>query len=309
MKRVRARAYASIANLGYGFDVFAVCVTAGYDEVELVLGERGTKIEGDGARSISTAPRRNTASVALERLLRDAGVERRIGIRLRKGVPLGGGLGSSGASAVAAVVAADRLLGLRLSRQKLVGFAAHGETAAAGAAHADNVAASLFGGFVIVEKHDSERVLHLTPPRALRFVIATPAIALTTAQARRALPRRVPLADYSQGCARSGMIVAAIARGDVRELGRAIEGSPTDRARARLVPGFDDVCRDARAAGAAGATLSGAGPSVAAVVDADAVDPRRVAAAMGDAFGRAGLAAVTRIARVAGRARVIEARR
>jgi len=310
MKSVRARAYASIANLGYGFDVFAVCVHCGFDEVDVSLRPSGSRleVEGEAGRAIPGSIERNTAGVAAARLMRDLGVECPIGIRVHKGVSTGGGLGSSAASAAAAVVAVNRMFGLGLTRRRLVPYAAHGETASAGASHADNVAAALFGGFVVVEKRDPTRVLHLKPRGALRFAIAAPKVSLTTQAARRALPRTVAIEEYSQGCARSAMIVAAIASGDLRALGRALEGSVTDRARAGLVPGFAEVCDSARRAGAAGATLSGAGPSVMAVVDASRVPPQRVAAAMGDAFRRVGLDAETRVARIAGGARVIEAR-
>ena len=310
MKSVRARAFASIANLGYGFDVYAVCVRCGFDEVELTVQRSGTRleVEGAGRHAVPGSIERNTAGVSLARLMRDHGLECPLRIRVRKGVPTGGGLGSSAASAAAAVIAANRLFDLGLSRSALVPYAAHGETASAGAGHADNVAAALFGGFVIVDKRDPTRVLRLAPCGALRFAIAAPRLPLTTEAARRALPKRVSLEEYSQGCARAGMIAAAIASGDVRALGHALEGSFTDRARARLIPGFADVCASARRAGAAGATLSGAGPSVMAVVDASRARPRQVAGAMRDAFRRAGLDADTRIAGVAGAARVIEAR-
>ena len=102
------------------------------------------------------------------------------------------------------------------------------------------------GGFVIVEPDDPARTVRLAPHGTLRFAIATPRRALTTRAARRALPRQVALADYARGCARCGAIVAALQAGDHRALGRAIEGSLTDRARAALIPGFADVCASAR---------------------------------------------------------------
>src|SRR5438093_4108219 len=111
MRLVRARAYASFANLGYGFDVFAVCVSAAYDEVELSLGGRGISIEvtGEEAGRIPLRPNRNTAGVALARLLRDHDLEQGVRVRIHKRIRPGGGLGSSAASAAAAVVAANRL--------------------------------------------------------------------------------------------------------------------------------------------------------------------------------------------------------
>lgn len=310
MRSVRARAHASIANLGYGFDVFALCVTAGFDEVQLSLGGRGSVlvVEGEAAAGVPRRASANSAGVALAKLLRDHGITRTVRARLRKGVPAGG-LGSSGASAVAAVVAANRLLGLGLTREALVPYAAHGETASAGTAHADNVAASLFGGLVVVERLAPARILRLVPRGALRIAIARPQLRLTTAAARRVLPRRLALEQCAQACARAAMIVAALQAGDVRGFGRALEGSLTDRARAALIPGFAEVCASARRAGAAGATVSGAGPAVMAAVDAGRADPRAVAAAMRAAFGRAGLEARTLVARVGGGARVVEVRR
>jgi homoserine kinase len=118
----------------------------------------------------------------------------------------------------------------------------------------------------------------------------------------------VSLEEYSRGCAHSGRIVAAIVSGDVRSLGRALGGSFVERARARLIPGFASVCESARDAGAEGATISGAGPSIVAVVDASRIEPAKVAAAMCEAFGRAGLGADAHVARVAGAARVLEVR-
>ena len=309
MRLVCARAYASIANLGHGFDVFAIAVNVAFDEVTLSLGGRGLslRVEGEGARGIPTGPRRNTVGVALARLLSDHPSRAGLRVRILKGKG-SGGLGSSAASAAAAVVAANRLLGLGLSRAALVPYAAHGETASAGAAHADNVAAAIFGGFVIAEKADPTRVTRLAPPARLRFALAIPRLELTTRQARRALPRRIPLAEHAQGCARAGAIVAAIARGDVRALGRAVEGSFAERARARLIPGFAEACESARRAGAEGASLSGAGPAVMAVVDASHADARAVATAMCEAFRRVGVTAEARVGRPAPGARVIEAR-
>ena len=257
MKTVRAKAYSSIANLGYGFDVFAVCVDAASDEVELSLGGRGItlEVEGNGAGAIPTRPDRNTAGVALAKLMSDHGLREPVRVRLRKRFRPVGGLGSSAASAAAAVVAANRLFGLGLPRARLVPYAAHGETASAGAPHADNVAAAVLGGFVIAEKRDPARILRIAPRGPLRFAIAMPRLELTTAAARRVLPESVSLEEYSQGCARAGVIVAAIASGDVGALGRAIEGSFAERARAPLVPGYAEVCESARRAGAAGATM------------------------------------------------------
>src|ERR1044071_8648062 len=96
MKRRRARASASIANLGYGFDVFAMCVGIASDEVELSLGVPRTTlvVERDEAQPVPHTPAKNTAGVALQSLMRAHKIRVPVRIRLVKQVP-SGGLGSS----------------------------------------------------------------------------------------------------------------------------------------------------------------------------------------------------------------------
>lgn len=305
---VRATAHASIANLGYGLDVFGVCVDAGSDEVEVGPGDSGLEVvlTGELADGIPTDPDRNTASRAVLVLMEQHRLTAPVRIVIRKGIPPASGLGSSAASAAAAVVAAGEYFGLSLWREQLVRFAAAGEQAVAGAAHADNVAASIFGGFTIVSVDAPPRVICLSAPDALRFVVATPHLQVETRRARAALPEQVRLSEYTRGAARCATIVAALASGDIAALGEAIEGSFVDASRASLIPGFDGVRDAARGAGAAGVCISGAGPTVAAVVGPD-VDGAAVARAMESAFKAAGLACDARVACVAGGARIAEA--
>lgn len=306
---VRALAHASIANLGHGLDVLGVCVEAGFDLVEAGPCASGMEIAVDGefADGIPTEPDRNTAGRAVRALMQQAGLDAPIRLTIHKGMPPGSGLGSSAASAAAAVVAADRYFELGLSREQLVHFAAEGEQASAGAAHADNVAASIFGGFTIVLAGAPLKVVHLPAPRALGFVVATPRLRVETSRARAALPEQVTLSDYIRGCASCAIIVAAVSSGDVAALGEAIEGSFVDEHRSTLIPGFAGVRSAARRAGATGVCVSGAGPTVAAVVGADA-NADAVAQAMKDAFLDVGLKCNARFASVGQGARIVEGR-
>ena len=144
---VTAFAPASVANVAVGFDVLGfaldgvgdrVTVRFDDDQPEPVIVDRVDGIVSD----VPTDPRRNTASVALRAMVEDLRIGRHLAVAVHKGIPLGSGMGGSAASAVAAVVAADRLLGLGLDRQKLLGYALVGESAASGAPHADNAAPS-----------------------------------------------------------------------------------------------------------------------------------------------------------------------
>lgn len=291
---VIARAWTTTANLGHGMDFFGLALDLAADEItaerlpEERSGTGGEQVQIVGDPNYPDIPAdasKNTAGCAVLSLL-DAH-DPRVGVRLaiRKGVPPGSGLGSSAASAAAAVMAVNELLGLGHSRDQLVQFAAEGERAAAGAAHADNVAPALLGGFVIVS---GDEVRALETPARPRFVVALPEVRVNTKQARDALPKTIPMGEYSRGAARAALTVTAWQRGDIPAFGRAIEGSLVDSCRAELIPGYERVATAAREAGAAGVAISGSGPAVLAVLR-DTGCGERVAEAMHAAFAGAGL--------------------
>lgn len=272
---IRATAPATIANLGAGFDAFGISIDAARDVVE-VSRASVLKLSVIGA-DLPEDPELNTAGRAL-RAMTDAGLE----VRIRKGVPPSSGLGSSAASAAAAVVAANALLGLRFAPHELVRFAAEGEIASAGTAHRDNVAAAIFGGFTIALEGGT---FAFAPPAHLAFAVRLPRIALRTEESRRVLPHEVSLRAMADSIGAAGAFVCAMMSGDVASAARVAEGSIVDRARESLIPGFAEMARAARAAGAEGVVIAGAGPAVAAFVDERRVDPATVARAMGpDAF-------------------------
>jgi len=304
---VSARAFTSTSNFGWGFDAFGMSITVGFDVVTVRAAESGVTLTvvGVGAGDVPTDPGRNTAGIALSALLARHAPQRGLSARIHKGIRHGSGMGSSAASAAAAVFAANAELGLNLSPLEMVELAAEGERASAGSAHADNVAPALLGGFTIVDKGPPLRVTRFDAPVSLRLVMATPNIHVATSVARQRMPREVSLETYARGAARSGLIVAAILKGDSTALGHAIEDSFTDAARGPLIPAFDEVRAAAKAAGAAGVTISGAGPTVMAVVGPDGHGDD-IARAMCGAFGDAGLECEARIARPAPGAALVE---
>ncbi len=306
---MRARAYASIGNVGHGFDVFGMCVDAAYDEVEVSCGGGGLEIvvSGRGAEEIPTEPEMNTAGRAVLAVREKMKIDEPLRVRIIKGTRSGSGLGSSAASAAAAVVAVDRLLGLKLTQAELVLMAAEGERAAAGAAHTDNVAAAIYGGFVVFENDTPPRVQTVVPPVEMRVVLGLPAIRIRTKDARGVIPTSVSVADYSHGVARAGMTALALSRGELKRFGELIEGSIFETARAPLLPGFEKACAAARKAGAYGCVMSGAGPAVAAVTEEDR-DTGAIAAAIRRAFVAAGVECETFVASSGPAAAIVEAR-
>ena len=293
---VRVFAPASIANLGPGFDCLGVAIEGPGDTVAVrraagkAPGVAITGITGD-ADGIPLETERNCAGMAALAVLRQipgkAGRETSIEMTIHKGLPRGSGLGSSAASAVGGAVAAHLLLGSVLGSNMLLEAALEGETVASGGRHADNLAASLLGGFTIVKSHAPLEVTRLEAPAAARFVVVLPEMEIETRYARSILPESVPLQAAISNWAHVAAMVAAVSRGSVADLGRAIVDQVAEPARRHLIPGFDEVKRVAIEAGAFGCSISGAGPAVFAVAAAEAAD--RVALAMHAAFARNGL--------------------
>lgn len=290
---LRAFAPASVGNLAVGFDCLGMALESPGDSVSARRSERPgivlARIRGDEGR-LPRDPTRNTATVAARALLDAAGRPGEgLVLELDKGLPLASGLGSSAASAVAAVVAVDALFGLGASQTELLAAALAGEEAACGAAHPDNAAPSLLGGIVLV-RHDGE-LRPIPVPQGLAVAVVRPHCALSTKEARRRLPRELPLATVVAQMADLAATIDALHRGDLAALGRSVVDRIAEPVRASLVPGFLAAKAAALEAGALAASISGAGPSVFALCDgAEAAE--RVATAIAHAFEHAaGLAA------------------
>lgn len=262
---VRATAPASIGNLAVGFDVLGAALGAPEDTVVVRRrcdpGVVVSRVTGDGGRLPRDASR-NTAGVAVAALLERRGGGVGVEIELEKGVPLAGGMGSSAASAVAAVVAADRLLDSRLTAVELLACALEGERAACGAAHPDNAAPALLGGIVLSRPGAPPEPVRLPVPEGLAVALLHPPVELATRESRRAVPASLSLETAVAQWADLGAFVAALFRSDWDLLGRAFADRVAEPARAPLLPGFRAVQRAALDAGALGCSLSGAGPAV-----------------------------------------------
>ncbi|MCX6552441.1 MAG: homoserine kinase [Acidobacteria bacterium] len=290
MPTLRVFAPATISNVGPGFDVLGCALYRPGDTVEIeacdapgvILGE----VTGDGG-ALPLEPARNAATVAAAAVLQRAGTAnsvRGLRLHLHKGMPLASGLGSSGASAAAGAVAANLILGQPLSPLDVVQCAIMGERAACGAAHADNVAPSVLGGFILIRSYDPLDVVRLPVPDGLFVACIHPHCEVSTAEARRRLVgRTASIADVVANTGNFGALVAALHQGDLGLLGRAIEDRIVEPVRAAMIPAYADVKRAALAAGALGCSISGSGPTVFAFTDA-AVTAAAVARAMRATF-------------------------
>ena len=231
----------SSANLGPGFDCMAAALAL---ELELEVAETGSfAVETDLAVSKG---RDNLAVRAFERLHPADGLT----FRMRSTIPLTGGLGSSAAAIVAGLMAADHMFELD---EDLLAHASDME------GHPDNVAAALYGGFVLIADGQTARI---DPPTGLEALAVVPREPLRTAAARAALPSEVPLADAVFNLSHAALLTLGLARGDWDLLARGLHDRLHEQQRSHLFPRSFELARRARELGALGATISGAGPAV-----------------------------------------------
>jgi homoserine kinase len=273
MTSVTAFAPATVSNVACGFDVLGFALDEPGDEVTATLAQAGVgvsiaEIHGDGGRLPREAAR-NTAGVAALALLTRIGDPRGVSLTIRKGLPLSSGLGGSAASAAAAVVAIDALLGAGASKETLVACALEGERIGAGSAHADNIAPALCGGFVLVRRANPPDIVTLPVPPGLTAVVVHPDLEIETAKARALLGNTVPLTDAVRQWANLGAFVHALHSNDFDLLSRSLEDTIAEPRRAPLVPGLALIKRAAADAGALGSSLSGSGPSLFALCRGD----------------------------------------
>jgi len=281
MTSVTAFAPATVSNVACGFDVLGFALDEPGDEVTARFAPAGVSIagiEGDGGRLPREAAR-NTAGVAVLALLTKIGDPRGVALTIRKGLPLSSGLGGSAASAAAAVVAVSALIGANVSRETLIQCALEGERLGAGSSHADNIAPSICGGFVLVRRASPPDIVTLPVPAGLTAVVVHPDLEIETAKARALLGDMVPLHDAVKQWANLGAFVHALHTSDFDLLSRSLEDTIAEPRRAPLVPGLAMIKRAAAEAGALGSSLSGSGPSLFALCRGDEV-AARVADAM-----------------------------
>lgn len=268
-ERATAFAPASVGNVAIGFDIMGFSVDALGDRVT-VSRRASPGVEITATRGVAgelpREPGDNTAGRALLAMQEAVRPGFGFSVEIDKGIPLGSGLGGSAASAVGAVVAANALLPQPLAQLELLKFAMAGEAVASGARHADNIAPSLFGGLVLTVGIDHPRIKQIPVPPGIRAVIVHPHMFLATARARAILKRSVELSDFVWQTANLAGFISGCYTNDLDMIRASFEDVVIEPQRAALIPGFHEVRQGAMQAGALGCSISGAGPSMFALV-------------------------------------------
>ena len=260
---IKIFAPATVANVSCGFDALGLALDAKGDTMVFTKTAHKslqiTKIEG---ADLPFDINKNLVGTVSKIMLDEAKADFGLDIEIYKGFKPGSGLGSSAASAAGTAFAINELLGNPFNKTALVKFAMLGEEVACGAPIADNVAAALFGGFVLVRSMEPLEILRLPVPDDLFVTALHPQIEIKTEDARNVLPKEIPLKDAITQWSNVGGLISGLYTSDYGLISRALQDVIVEPVRKTLIPHFDAVKHAALNSGALGAGISGAGPTI-----------------------------------------------
>jgi homoserine kinase len=288
MEWIKVFAPATVANVGPGFDILGFAVKDLGDIIEARRIKSGVKITSiESKYTLTQDPKGNTAGIAALEVLKLLKVKGGVELKLKKGIPHCAGLGSSAASAAAGAFAANYLYGNKLKKEDLILPATKAEECVSGF-HADNTAPSLLGGATLIGYAEKLDIIKIGLIDGLKVILVTPEIGIPTREARRILPKKIPMKSFVSNMFHSCMIATAFAKNDYKLLARSIHDVVIEPVRSRLIQGFDEVKKSALKAGADGMTISGSGSTVFAITNSSQ-KAHKIEKAMSKAFKDAGV--------------------
>jgi len=255
---------ASVGNLTVGFDLLGMCLGEPGDEVRISLCEEPTHIQsilGDHGR-LPMAITENTAGIAVMSYLKHLNIGQNISLHLTKKMPLGSGMGSSGASAVAAITAVNHLFGSPLSREELCPFVLEAEGAISGSVHGDNVIPALLGGIVLITGYHPLQFKKLPVPASLYYGLVHPHLEIKTSESRKILPTEISLQTAIRQMGLLAGFIAALYESDFPSMKLYLQDEIAEPVRKTLMPYLDQSRLIAESYDAIHCGISGSGPSL-----------------------------------------------
>jgi homoserine kinase len=254
---------ATIANISCGFDVLGLALSSVGDEMIIrKVKKPGLTITRITGQELPREISKNVAGVAGLAFMKASTYKEGFEIEIHKKIKAGSGIGSSAASAAGAVWGMNALLGKPFSEFELVQYAMKGEQLASGVAHADNVAPAIYGGFTLVRSYDPLDIVKINTPKELYASVIHPQIEIKTSDSRKILKTSITLADGIKQWGNLGGLVAGLFMEDYDLIGRSLVDHIVEPIRSILIPGFDEVKKEALKTGALGCGISGSGPSI-----------------------------------------------
>jgi homoserine kinase len=265
LKKIHLKGPATIGNVGPGFDIFALSLKKPFDEftIELIDSKEITvEIKGN-VPGLPTTPMDNTGSLAIIHMLEELGINEGIQITIEKKMPIGSGLGSSGASAAACVYGVNRLLNLGLGENEMVDIARKGEVASGGSPHADNVAGALLGGFIFIKSYNPMEICRIEIPDIPVVINVIKKKERTT---RGFINEELPLSDIREQSSHCAAVIHSLMNTNIKDFGKAISYDfISEPVRANAIPGYWQIKEKILENGAYGFNICGGGSSVFAI--------------------------------------------
>lgn len=294
MKSVIVNSPATVANIVCGFDILGLCLNEPCDKLTLeISNEPGVQIINNDDFDLPTDAKKNVSGAALLALLEEAKDVKGFKLNSKKNIMPGSGIGSSAASAAGVVVAANYLLNNRFTKKDLVRFAMNGEKVACGVKHADNIAPCIYGGVTLIRSVFPLDIISINAP-PLHVTVMHPQIEVRTSDARQILKQQVLLKDAIKQWGNIAGLVAGFLKHDCDLISRSLEDFIIEPVRSILIPGFDDIKKGSKEAGALGGGISGSGPSV-FMLSKDAQTAQHVEDAMKNVYNTIGIAYHTHV--------------
>lgn len=288
MTSIQIHAPATIANLVCGFDILGLALEEPFDEIRATLSDTpGIRIRHTDDFGLPEEPSRNVAGAALQAMIEEYGKPVGVELVAHKNIMPGSGLGSSAASSAGAVVALNELLGRPFSNPDLVRFAMFGEKLASGVKHADNITPAIYGGVTLIRSIFPLDIVPLSAP-PMYVAVVHPQIEVKTSDARQILRKELQLKNAIRQWGNIAGLVTGLLKEDYELIGRSLEDVVVEPIRSILIPGFEEVRRRSREAGALGGGISGSGPSL-FMLCREEVTARQVAGEMKEVYTRLGL--------------------
>ena len=269
MNKIKIKSPATVANLSCGYDILGLCLKEPYDYIEIEKLNSG-KIEIDILDSpfskIPSDPKQNTGGVPALLIKKDMNLDFGFNIKIKKGIPLCGGLGSSAATAAGVVYGINKILDNVLSFDKMIEYALEGEKLSSDTPHADNIAPCILGGLVLVKETYPIDVVKL-PIGPFYLALLHPNIIINTKHAREILPRKIMLKDAVKQWGNISALTYAFSTNDIKLISSSMKDFIIEPIRSKLIDGFDSIKNAAIDAGAIGSSISGSGPTIFALCD------------------------------------------
>ena len=269
MDRIKIKAPATVANLSCGFDVLGLCLDNPFDEIEVIKKPKKEvviDIIDSSYSNIPSNPKENTGGVPALCIIDDLNLDFGFNIKIKKGIPLCGGLGSSASTASGVVFAINKLLNDKLSIKQMLKYSLKGESVSVVNPHADNIAPCLLGGLTLIRDTKSLDIVKV-PISDYYISLIHPHLHISTQEARNMLPKNIKLSSAITQWGNIAGLVLGFTLNDNKLISRSMNDVIIEPVRSSLIEGFDHIKNNALALGALGCSISGSGPTIFALCE------------------------------------------